>query len=81
MSKNKEEGKKVVRVNAGLPEDEHAKLERLAFAAGLPKTNLATELITLCLNNPGVIDFIQKEHKTPSLRKVTPIIDKGKLIY
>lgn len=77
----KEREDKKIRVNAGLTQLEHKKLERLSFAVGVPKTILAAELITLCLNNPGVIDYIQNIYKADEDRRVIPIIEKGKIIF
>jgi hypothetical protein len=77
----KEREDKKIRVNAGLSQLEHKKLERLSFAVGIPKTILAAELIVLCLNNPGVIDYIQNIHKADEDRRIFPVVEKGKLIY
>lgn len=72
---------KKIRVNAGLNQIDHKKLERLAFAISMPKTILAAELISLCLNNPSVIDFIQRKYGADSDRLIIPIIENGKVNY
>lgn len=72
---------KKIRVNAGLNQTDHDKLERLAFAVATPKTILAAELISLCLNNPAIIEHIQKVKKAKEERRVIPIIENGNVTY
>jgi hypothetical protein len=77
----KERSDKKVRVNTSLNQDSHHKLERLAFAVGMPKTVLGAEFIELCLNNPNIIEYIQKIYKPSEDRRVIPIIENWKVTY
>jgi hypothetical protein len=79
VEERKERSDKRIRVNAGLSQDDHTKLERLAFATRMPKTILAAELIHFCLNNEHMIEYIQKRYKAPDDRRIIPIISNGKI--
>lgn len=77
----KERSDKKTRVNAGLSQSDHKKLERLAFAVAMPKTILAAELISLCLNNPNIVTYVQKKFEADPQRRVIPVVDNGEVTY
>lgn len=72
---------KKVRVNAGLSELDHKRLERLAFATGVPKTILAAELIGICLGNPEILEIIQRRHNAERDRRIIPVFKDGQIHY
>lgn len=77
----KERSDKKHRVNPALPQNVHEKLDRLATAIGITKTSLAGELIELCLNNSGVIDFIQSKYKDSSRFRIIPSNVNGEIKF
>lgn len=81
LSEKKQRSDKKVRVNPSLDQDTHRKLKRLALACDLPKTKLAEELIKIAVNNPSLIDYIQKIYKGSDEFRVVPIVENGKVDY
>jgi hypothetical protein len=70
-----------IRVNAGLSQDSHAKLEQLSYSVQMPKTILAATLIELCLNNPDIINYIQNINAVPNGRRIIPVSENGNISY
>lgn len=66
---------KRIRVNPSFTKDEHDRLDRLAVAVGLTKTELARQMVCLCLNTPSIIDHIQKQYQDQSRFRVIPAKD------
>ncbi|MGM0878885.1 MAG: hypothetical protein ACQEWV_30520 [Bacillota bacterium] len=67
---------KKVKVLAGLTQDDHDKLQKLAISCGMTKTKLAEHIISLCLNSEDHVNWYQDKfnkddkyrivvHKTP----------------
>jgi hypothetical protein len=82
MMPKKRDVKTLKRINVGLTEQDHTKLERLSFAVSIPKTILAAEILTLCLSNPNIIEFIQDRFKAAPERRVKPMIaEDGQVKY
>lgn len=72
---------KKIRVNAGLSQDTHSKLEQLSFVVQTPKTILAATIVEICLNNPDFINYIQNINAVPNGRRVIPVSENGEITY
>jgi hypothetical protein len=57
------------------------KLDRLAAACGISRTTLQTELITLCLENESIINYIQEKYKNRSRFRIIPSRIDGNLKF
>lgn len=79
--KRQERSDKKIRVNPSLDKDTHAKLKRLALACDLTKTGLAEEIIKIAVNNPSLIEHIQKIYNASDEFRVIPIVTNGKVHY
>lgn len=77
----KERSDKKIRVNPSLDKDTHAKLKRLALACDIPKTKLAEEIIKLAVNNPSLIEHVQKKFNAADEFRVIPIVANGQVHY
>lgn len=53
---------KKVKVLAGLTQDDHEKLQKLAISCNMTKTKLAEHMISLVLNSENHIDWYQKKY-------------------
>lgn len=61
-----------------LPEisrDAHKKLQLLALACSINKTQLAAEIIEMAVNNPEIINWFQDKYKVRQKERIIPIID------
>jgi hypothetical protein len=81
LSEKKQRSDKKIRVNPSLDQDTHRKLKRLSLACDLPKTKLAEEIIKIAVNNPSLIEYIQKVYNASDEFRVVPIVDKGKIYF
>lgn len=61
--------------------DTKQKLARLSISCGMQPTTMANRLITLCLNNPNIIDFLQRQYNTDKRYRVKPRIEGDQCIY
>jgi hypothetical protein len=77
----KERSDKKIRVGASLDQDTHEKLKKLAVSCDMTKTNLAAELIKMCVNHTDIIDFFQDKYNVNDKYRVIYIRDKGKIVY
>jgi hypothetical protein len=73
------EGKK--RINATFTQLAHDKLDRLAAACGTTKTELAAYLVELCLNDAGIINFVQEQHKDKARFRIIPSKVNGEIKF
>lgn len=69
-----------VNVNPALPQGDHEKLKRLALACGMTKTSTAAEIISIFVNNPTLINYLQDKHNAKEFR-IVPLVEKGKVHY
>jgi len=69
------------RINLSPDDDTREKLIRLAIACRKHPTTLAMELVKICVNNPGVIDYVQQRFGADARYKVTYRVEKGSLVY
>lgn len=74
-------GKKVNRVNLSLDNKTTVKLSKLATACGMPKTTLAALLVELCLDDPIMVNKLQKDYNKHAAHKVMPINVNGEIKY
>lgn len=76
-----EEKAKKVRVNATFSQIVHDKLDRLAAACGTTKTELAAYLVSMCLDNENIVNFVQDKHKNTARFRVIPKKENGEIKY
>lgn len=76
-----ERSDKKIRVNSPLSKPVHEKLDKLAIACGMSKTGLGAMLIELCLNNEGVVNYIQDQCKDRSRFRIIPSRVDGELKF
>lgn len=76
-----ERSDKKIRVAPSLDKETHAKLKRLSLACDMPKTQLAEEIIKISVNNPSLIEHIQKIFKASDEFRVIPVVENGKVHY
>lgn len=69
------------RVNLTLDDDTREKVVRLALACRKHPTTLAGELVRLCVNNPNIIEFIQRQHNVADRWKVRAHVEGGAVVY
>lgn len=62
-------------------QDTKQKLARLSISCGMQPTTMASRLVTLCLNNPNIVDFLQRQYNQDERYKVTPRIVGDQCIY
>lgn len=73
---------KKTRVNPGLPDDVHAKLELLATSCGMTKTNLAGLILQYALDSQDFVMQLQnKYNKNPKYRITPVLVDSKKIEY
>ncbi|KRE48440.1 hypothetical protein [Paenibacillus sp. Soil724D2] len=53
--------------------DEHKKLQLLALACSIHKTQLSAEIIEMAVNNPEIIKWFQDKYKVSPNDRVIPI--------
>lgn len=81
-TESKTRSDKKIRVNPSLDQDTHQKLLALSIATNMTKTKLAEECIKFCLNNPTIIEYLQKKYPPISNKhKIIPIIQNGTVFY
>lgn len=62
-------------------QDTKQKLAKLAISCGMQPTTMANHLVQLCLNNPNIIEFLQRQHNKDIRYRVTPKIVDNQCIY
>lgn len=63
-----------------LDSDTHDKLVKLAISCNMTKTKLAEKLITMCLNSPDTVNYLQSRYNTNEKYKVSPVIVDNKRV-
>jgi hypothetical protein len=53
--------------------DAHKKLQKLALACSITKTQLSAEIIEMAVNHPDIINWFQDKHKVSRTDRVIPI--------
>lgn len=76
-----ERSDKKIRVNSSYTKLLHDKLEKLAIACGITKTELQACLVNLCLNNEQIINHVQDQHKQTSHFRIIPSRVDGELRF
>lgn len=71
---------KKVRVNPALNQKTHLKLQKLAVACNVPKTQLAADIIELALNIPEIINYLQDYHGASEYR-IIPLREDGQVVF
>lgn len=74
-------GKKVNRVNLSLTNELHKKLTRLAKSCEMNHTTLAALLVEMCLNDPKLVNQLQRDYNIYPAYKVVPVQNNGKTEY
>lgn len=72
---------KKIRVNSPLTKEVHEKLDKLAIACGMSKTGMGAMLIELCLNNEGIVNYIQDQCKDRARFRIIPSKVGGELKF
>ncbi|NGQ95521.1 hypothetical protein G3578_10185 [Brevibacillus sp. SYP-B805] len=62
-------------------DDTKAKLIRLSIACKKHPTTLALELVRLCVNNPNIIEFVQRQYGADERFRVRYRIEGDAVIY
>lgn len=76
-----ERSDKKIRVNSSYTKQLHEKLEKLAIACGITKTELQAKLVDLCLSNENIINYVQDQHKHTSHFRIIPSRVDGELKF
>ncbi|WP_103110488.1 hypothetical protein [Brevibacillus reuszeri] len=69
------------RIGLTLDEDTKKKLSRLSISCSMQPTTLANELVKICLNNPNIVEFVQRLHNKEPQFRVKPRINGDQCIY
>lgn len=73
--------KKVNRVHLSLDNKTNKKLMRLSKSCEMKHTTLAAMLVEMCLNDPAMINKLQKEYNLYAAYKVVPVNKNGETEY
>jgi hypothetical protein len=76
-----ERSDKKIRVNSSYTKPLHDKLEKLAIACGVTKTELQAYMVELCLDREAIINEIQDRHKSRSHFRIIPSRVNGELKF
>jgi hypothetical protein len=76
-----ERSDKKIRVNSSYTNTIHEKLQKLAIACGVTKTELQAHLVELCLANENIINYVQDEFKKTSHFRIIPTKLGGELKF
>lgn len=72
---------KKIKINSGYLKPVHDKLQKLAMACGITKTELQAYLVELCINNEQIINYVQEQHKQQSHFRIIPSKVDGELKF
>lgn len=62
-------------------DDTKMKLARLSISCSMQPTTLANKLVKICLNNPNIVEFVQRQHNRDPQFRVKPRIQGDQCIY
>lgn len=74
-------GKRVCRVGVNLTNQYHNKLSKLATSCNMSKTTLAALILERCLDDPVMVDKLQKEFNVHPVYKIMPFRKDGNVDY
>jgi hypothetical protein len=74
-------GKRICRVNLSLSNSYDSKLRKLATACNMSHTTLASMILEQCLDNPVLVNQLQKDHCKQKAYKVVVIQNDGEIQY